>query len=88
MQPECLANLFYRLEAIDKELSAFHMINANHHGLCGGPIADLNVADVSKLETCWSFDCPIFWKALSLRQNECQVRTSLISALRALGASL
>lgn len=80
-----IRHLVYRLKSIDNELSAFHQVNHHHVG-SDGPIANLLELDSSdNIELCCSVDCPMFWKAIALRQYELPLRKSIVSALRIFG---
>jgi DNA polymerase zeta len=80
-----IRHLVYRLKSIDDELSAFHQANHHHVG-SDGPIANLLELDSPDgIEFCCSVDCPMFWKAIAMRQYELPLRKSIVSALRIFG---
>lgn len=84
MRPQILADLLYRRRSMELELNSFYQFSCHHNNFADGPVTDLTQVDVSKLEMCWSFECPLFWKAISLRQNEVLHLATIDSALRAL----
>ena len=80
-------NLKMRLREIESVLTTFRLANHNHNGI-DGPVEDLFCEDAQRLSLCWSFDCPLFWKAVSLRQNEVDLFRKLQDALSVLEDSL
>lgn len=83
MRVSVIGNLLYRLHGIDVEMNQFHRLNCYQHGI----ITDLLEQDPSKIEMCWSLDCLLFWTAISIRQHDLPLRSTLLQALKALDHS-
>ncbi len=80
---ECLGNLLCRLRDVESELRTFYLMHRNH---CHQTfMLDIGVDNADLLEICWSYDCPLFWKAVAVRQFTIPLRNTLESALKALG---
>lgn len=73
-------NLRMRLREIENVFNAFRLTNHHHNGI-DGPVETLLCEDAQELSLCWSFDCPFFWKAISIRQNEVDLYRKFQDAL-------